>query len=70
MYPTLTEVPCDCCGETLIDPVGLVIVCDAVRAYRIGVENRQHDEAAAWREAHEKAAAAMEAARAARGSSS
>lgn len=55
MFPTLTEVRCDCCGAREVDEVALMAVCDAVRAYRDAlVEKRERDEAA-WADAYAQA---------------
>jgi len=69
MFPSLTTVTCEssCChGETYLDEVGLVIVCDAVRAFDWALTHRAATEARKWEEAHERAAAALAAARAGR----
>lgn len=62
MFPNLTACRCDCCDETLVDPVALTAVCDAVRAHRDAVvEKRQRDEAA-WAEAYAASGDAVRAA--------
>lgn len=59
MFPTLTAVPCDCCGQLLVDEVGLTIVCDAVRTYAAAAAAKAREEADAWQRALESNAAAL-----------
>lgn len=41
-FPTLTTTPeCECCGESFVDPVALVLVADAVRLYNGELERRE-----------------------------
>lgn len=64
MVPTLTTTRCGCCNETFVDEVALVIVCDAVRAYRDELDARAREEAQTWRDAFSAADAAHAAVRA------
>lgn len=60
MFPTLTVARCDCCGESLVDPVALTAVCDAVRGYRDALVEKHDRDQAAWQDAY----AAIDAAKA------
>ncbi len=59
MFPSLTEHRCDCCDLTLVDEVGLIAVCDAVRSFRDALAEKTERDEDAWRDAHAQAAAAL-----------
>lgn len=62
MFPTLTVVRCDCCGRFVVDEVGLIAVCDAVRAHRDELAVRAASDRAAWQDAFAASDAAQTAA--------
>ena len=51
LYPTLTRSRCDCCGHEYVDPVGDLVIWEAVYAYRAELQARAEQERAAWRAA-------------------
>ncbi len=59
MFPTLTTVRCDCCGGTFIDEVGLMVIEDAIRAYREELRAGRHRDDRAWSEARADVDAAV-----------
>ncbi len=59
MFPRLTEHRCDCCGETLVDEVGLIAVCDAVRSFRDAIVEKAGRDESAWADAQAQIAAAQ-----------
>ncbi len=67
LFPSLTQVTCDCCEETFVDEVGLMLVSDAVLAYRDELVARAERERDAYAEAHRVSAEAIAAAKAGRG---
>ena len=54
MFPNLTSSRCECCDETLVDNVGLVVVCDAVRAFNDELDLRREEREDALEEAGER----------------
>jgi hypothetical protein len=48
LYSTLTRSRCDCCGEELVDPVGDLVIWEAVHAYRDELRARAAEERKAW----------------------
>ena len=51
LFPALTRSRCDCCGELYTDPVGDLVIWDAVYAYREALEVKARRDRAAWSEA-------------------
>jgi hypothetical protein len=62
MFPTLTRCRCDCCHQELVDETGLILVCDAVRAYDEAVADKHAADSAAWSDAYAASDAAVAAA--------
>ena len=50
-FPTLTTVWCDCCDQWFIDPVGALVIEDAVRGLDAALAAKERSDAAAWRQA-------------------
>lgn len=61
-FPTLTAVKCDCCGETFVDEVGLMLVSSAVVAYRDELIEQKARERHAWEQAEVATQRALQAA--------
>lgn len=59
LYPTLTRSRCDCCGEEFVDPVGELVIWDAVYTYRSERRAKERREQAAWDAADAATAAAL-----------
>lgn len=43
MFPLLTRSRCDCCNGEFTDPVGDLVIWDAVYAYRAELRHRQSE---------------------------
>jgi hypothetical protein len=56
-------VTCDCCGDTFLDEVGLVLVTEAIHAYRDGCAAKEARDREAWAAAEHATQMAMAAAR-------
>jgi hypothetical protein len=65
-FPRLTESRCDCCGETFVDEVGLLLVEEAVVSYRDARVEREAKKRRAWAEAERRTQDALREAQAAR----
>ena len=58
----LTAVTCDCCGETFVDEVALLMIDDAIRTYRDALAEKLEHDRDAWAEAERATAQALAAA--------
>jgi len=59
LFPTLTRSRCDCCGGEYTDPVGDLVIWDAVLTYREELRAKRHEERKAWDAAERATAEAM-----------
>jgi hypothetical protein len=55
-------VTCECCSETFVDEVGLMLVEEAVLAYRDALVEKATRDRAAWADAEHRSAQALAAA--------
>lgn len=60
LFPTLTKVRCDCCGEWFVDEVGLMVVEDAIREYHDELLAKARRDANAWADAERRTREALE----------
>lgn len=67
LFPTLTRVTCDCCGETFVDEAGLLMVEDAIVSFRDALVAKHEKDKAAWSDAFALADQALAEARGAGG---
>ncbi len=59
LFPSLTRSRCDCCDEVYTDPVGDLVIWDAVLTYRDELQAKERRDGAAWREAERATEEAM-----------
>ena len=58
---------CECCAETFVDEVALLVIEEALVEYRDALIAKAERDQAAWAEAHGKTAEALAAAKASQG---
>lgn len=54
LFPTLTTVTCDCCDETFVDEVALLMIEDAIVTHRDALREKLERDDAAWAEAEQQ----------------
>lgn len=59
LFPTLTQVTCECCAGTFVDEVALLLIEDAVIAYRDALVAKTERDDGAWEDAYAAAAQAQ-----------
>lgn len=62
LFPTLTQVTCECCDETFVDEVALLVIADALGSYRDALVEKAAGDREAWAEAERATAEALAAA--------
>ena len=50
---------CDCCDETFVDEVALLMISDAVETYRDALVEKRASDEAAWADAERQIAEAL-----------
>ncbi len=66
-FRSLTAVRCDCCSETFVDEVALIVIEEALVEYRDALLAKAERDRAAWAEAHAVTAEALSTAKAGQG---